>query len=134
MTLRRLPPLSGPHLKVSQPQHQHNNMSEKTETVTAPAQRAGMTQNDFVELAGAVHRLNELQSLSILSKDTEAELRGLQAYLTTTVTKFAPELLGAWAAVHNEYEPIIRAFAVLTSRVKPFLVPQPVPTNEAAAK
>jgi hypothetical protein len=86
-----------------------------------------MTQQDFSNLAGALSRYHELRDLgpavivTPTSKGEEAnrlaEIGGLESFLSNELLNRAPELLGCWQAIKNEYEPIVRAFIPVFRRV-----------------
>lgn len=86
-----------------------------------------MTQQDFSNIAGALSRYHELRDIgpAILvtptSKGEEAnrlaEIGGLESFLSNELLNRAPELLGCWNAIKNEYEPIVRAFIPVFRRV-----------------
>jgi hypothetical protein len=83
------------------------------------------------EIAGALARRQELTSTTILSKDTEAELRGLNQYLTTALANHSEELLGCWFTIRREYEPLLQAFSTVAFRVGAILSrPAPAPTEK----
>lgn len=92
-----------------------------TTQATQPAQQAGLTMDQFTELAGAVNRMQELQDYSILTKEKEAEKRALEGYLIQSFVRFAPELLGSWLTVNREYRPIMQAFALVLERSQDIL-------------
>lgn len=97
-------------------------MSNDTkDDTTQPAQQTALTMDQFTELAGAVNRMQELQSFSILTREKEAEKRALEGYLIQSFVRFAPELLGAWLTVAREYRPVMQAFALVLERSQDIL-------------
>lgn len=104
-------------------------MKTENDPVETPADAPlpPMTQQDFSNLAGALNRYHELRDIgpAILvtptSKGEEAnrlaEIGGLEAFLSNELLNRAPELLGCWQAIKNEYEPIVRAFIPVFRRV-----------------
>jgi hypothetical protein len=83
--------------------------------------RAGLTMEAANQLGGALQRRAELSALTILTKETEAELRALGSFIAETITDNAAELLGCWFTVRREYEPLLKAFASVAFRVSGIL-------------
>lgn len=69
------------------------------------------------KLIQAVQRLRELSSETIVTKNTDAEKAGLQAFLSAECTNHADELLACWLAVRREYEPLVGVIATVLDRV-----------------
>lgn len=87
-----------------------------------------LTQQDAIEIAGAVARLDEIKNLSALSqtKQIEAEACGLVEFLSKKFIDNAGEFLGCWFAVRLEYEPLIRGLAPVLRRLQPKTFPNEV--------
>lgn len=75
-----------------------------------------MSEQVATDIAGALHRLNELGDSTILNPATESEVLGLRKYLANELPKYANELIANWFIMRNEYEPIIAGFNALTRR------------------
>lgn len=95
-------------------------MSSKIITPTdqpAPSQPVALTQQQFIEIAGAFARLRELNTNTVLDPTAAAEERGLRDFLTKAFFTYGEEFLGSWSTVRNEYRPILRSFALIAQRV-----------------
>ena len=86
-----------------------------------------MTQQDFSILAGSLeryHNLRDIEPSTIVSPTSKAEeatrlaeIEGLETFIATELLNRAPELLGCWQAIKNEYEPLVRSFIPVFRRV-----------------
>lgn len=72
-----------------------------------------LTQKDIDELAGALHRLEELNTKVIKEAADAAEARGTQAFIQTKLCEHAQEFVACWIVVQNEYRPLIQGFTAL---------------------
>jgi len=81
------------------------------------------------ELGGALDKLEELAQTKIKTKESEAEERGLKAFVAETATHNLQELLGCWFTIRREYEPLLNVLAVMTKRVQGVLAIK-LPANE----
>lgn len=79
------------------------------------------------ELAGALHRLQELRSKSVIEKGDkdDTEITALVEYIGPRLLEYADEFLGCWFAAKNEYAPLVQALAPVVRRC----MPQPVPES-----
>jgi hypothetical protein len=85
-------------------------------------QPASLSRQRFNEIAGALARLAEINENTILSPTVEAELKGVREFLTNAFVQHGSEFLGAWNTLKEEYQPLLRAFAIVTSRVSGILI------------
>jgi hypothetical protein len=69
------------------------------------------------EIGGALERWHALRANKIATPTADAELAGLTEYLANQLLTYAPELLGCWFVVRNEYEPLVNSAFTLLSRV-----------------
>lgn len=79
-------------------------------------QRSALTVEVAQSIGQALARLQEIGNSVIIDPKHEAEVKGIRAYLASTVPQHANELLACWFAVHNEYEPLINGFVGLLTR------------------
>lgn len=84
-----------------------------------------LTKQLVTELGGALDRLEVLSQQSIFTTETAAEKRGQEAFLQRALLEHAPELLGAWVTIQEQYAPLVRGFAALTMNASLLLAPQP---------
>lgn len=86
-----------------------------------------MTEQDFRIITGSLeryHNLRDIEAPSLVTPTSKAEettrlaeIEGLETFIATELLNRAPELLGCWQAIKNEYEPIVRAFIPVFRRV-----------------
>lgn len=107
-------------------------MSEETKIVTAnfagnnetkpetakPQPPARLNAALATEIGGALERWHTLRNQAIKTPTSDAEVAGLTEYLANRLLEFAPELLGCWFVVRNEYEPLIGTIATVMNRVE----------------
>jgi hypothetical protein len=105
-------------------------MSNENET---QQQIGHLTEQQVVQVIGAIRRLTEIRNTAIQTANTEAEFKGLSNFVAREVLNHADELIGCWMAVHNEYEPLIRSVGVLFSRVNSALNFSNPPAQSAGA-
>jgi flagellar biosynthesis component FlhA len=72
-----------------------------------------LTQKQIDELAGALHRLKELNSKAIKESTDASETRGLNAFLQSNLMNHAEEFIACWITVQNEYRPLLQGFSGL---------------------
>jgi hypothetical protein len=89
-----------------------NNTTEQT-----PVKPAPLSMQKANEIAGAIARRFELKGTKIVTKENEAELRGLDQFLSNALTEHVEELLGCWFTIRREYEPLLQTFAQVAYRV-----------------
>jgi hypothetical protein len=106
-------------------------MSNENET---QQQIGHLTEQQVVQVIGAIRRLTEIRNTAIQTANTEAEFKGLSNFVAREVLNHADELIGCWMAVHNEYEPLVRAAGVFFTRVNSALdfSGAPAPANAGA--
>ena len=93
---------------------------------------ARLTQEDINKLAGALHRLKELDAKQIIESTDAAEKRGLQNFLAAESPKFLEEFIACWITVQQEYRPLIQGFTGLF-RHAVTLIDRAQPQQEAKA-
>lgn len=87
-----------------------------------------------IQLGGALAKVAELENLSIVTKESEAELRGLKSFINDTLHEYANDLLGAWFVVRQEYEPLVNGVSRLLFRASSLNAPQvSAPGDETAS-
>lgn len=86
------------------------------QTTTPP--RVPLKSEEFEKIAGALHRLNEIKTSSIIDPKYQAEVEGLIAFLADQFISHGSEFLGCWMAVKHEYEPLINLVAGVQHRVQ----------------
>lgn len=86
------------------------------QTTTPP--RIPLTSEEFEKIAGALHRLNEIKTSTIIDPKYAAEAEGLIEFLADQFISHGPEFLGCWMAVKHEYEPLINLVAGVQHRVQ----------------
>ena len=69
------------------------------------------------ELAGALSRLEEIGTPTIITKEVEAEKAGLERFILNESPKHLTELLGCWFTVHQQYQPLLQTLAVLARTI-----------------
>lgn len=69
--------------------------------------------NEAYRLFGIWVRAN---AISVVTPESEAEKVNAATQLGQFFLQHGGELLGAWITIHNEYEPILRAFAPVVGR------------------
>lgn len=69
------------------------------------------------QLGGALDRIKELSSKTIIVKEEENELNAQRAFVATELPKHANELLASWFTIKNEYGPLISALSNVVVRV-----------------
>jgi hypothetical protein len=74
--------------------------------MVAPMNR--LTQANIDELAGALHRLNELNTKVIKETTDAAEARGLTAFLQANALPHLEEFLACWITIQQEYRPLLQ--------------------------
>lgn len=85
-------------------------------TPTPPTPR--LTREDFDKIATAYGRLLDLKDKAIQTPNHEAEVKGIVEFLSEEFLAHAPEFLGVWSAVREEYEPLLNHFAVALERIQ----------------
>lgn len=92
---------------------------EIVETPTTNATPPGpLTLAQATQLGGALARLNELRDQKIQTPTAEAEMNGLMEFVANTFLRHADEFIGCWFTIRQEYEPMIRGFSQIFSRVE----------------
>ena len=81
-----------------------------------------LTEKIVSEMGGALQRIEELSTKAIIETSDAAERRGLEQFLTRALLEHAPELLGSWVTVRQEYAPLVRGFASLIKNADSILV------------
>lgn len=76
-----------------------------------------LTKQKVSELAGAFARLQELSQSTISTPTSEAEKKGLTEFVGQILFEHAPEFIGCWFTVRQEYEPLLNIFAVAGRRI-----------------
>lgn len=84
--------------------------------------RIELTQDVAQQIGGALQRLKEIGSATIISPQFEAEQKGLIQFLNRSLLTYADELIACWLAVQYEYEPLVLGFAGLMSRANGILM------------
>lgn len=69
------------------------------------------------EIGGALERWHTLRNQAIKTPTTDAEIAGLTEFLANQLLTHAPELLGCWYVVRNEYEPLVNVVFNVLGRV-----------------
>lgn len=72
-----------------------------------------LDEKTAIEIGGALARVQEIEAKKIIETGDAAEKRGLQGYLAKALVDHAPELLGCWFTVRNQYRPLVQGFAAL---------------------
>ena len=96
------------------------------------SKRIELSEQVATEIAGSLHRLNELGDSTIVNPATEAEVKGLRQYLANTLPQYANELIANWFIMRNEYEPLIGGFTALMRRANWALNVEAAARQEAA--
>ena len=68
------------------------------------------------QIGGALQRLNEIGSATIIDPKNEAEQRALVTYLGSTLPQYANELLTCWFVIRTEYQPLVNSCAAILRR------------------
>lgn len=68
-------------------------------------------------LLGAFARLHELEDQKIVTPNSEAEKKGIQLFITNSLLKVGPQLLGCYLTLKGEYEPFVLTFSLFFRRV-----------------
>lgn len=87
---------------------------------TAPEKVSQVEQLNKFEaerLLGAFARLHELEDKSIITPNGEAEKKGIQLFVTNSLLKVGPQLLGSYLTLRGEYEPLVQTFSLFFRRV-----------------
>ena len=87
---------------------------------TKPPQRkqiAALTAEEFEKIGGALQRINEIRDAAIKKPTDDAELAELIAFAGKGLIDHAPELLGCWITVRQEYQPLLHVAAGFLRRV-----------------
>lgn len=79
-------------------------------------QRNELTQEVAEQIGGALQRLKEIGSSTIIAPQHEAEQKGLIQFLSRVLLEHADEMLACWMAVKVEYEPLVLGIAGVLSR------------------
>lgn len=109
--------------------------SQPEQQAAAPKQ-VGLSPRRAGELAAAYARyldLTEQLRSPLIVPETEslrAEHAGLQKFLGSTLLTHGGELLGCYNLVHGEYEPILRAVAIIFRRIGVAPVEQTQPVEK----
>jgi len=69
--------------------------------------------NEAYRLFGIWVRAN---AISVVTAESEAEKHNTALALSQFFLQHGGELIGAWITIHNEYEPILRAFTPIVGR------------------
>lgn len=89
-----------------------------TETKSDPTQKLSrITREVFDRMAHSYTRLQELNEMAIKTPNHEAEAKGIVEFLAETFLAHAPEFLGTWTVVRDEYEPLVIAISRSFDRV-----------------
>jgi len=72
-----------------------------------------LTQKEVDEIAGALHRLSELNGKAIKESTDAAEARGTQAFVQTKAVEHLEELIACWITVQTQYRPLLEGFTGL---------------------
>ena len=75
-----------------------------------------LTRADIGSIVQAIQSINRLTSKAIKEKNDDAELSGQRQFLARILCTHAGELIQAWMIIADEYQPLVSAFASLTSR------------------
>src|SRR5579859_7654569 len=81
-----------------------------------PPTRPKLEFNEAIKIGGALERLAYLSQQSVITREAEAETRGLNQHLDGVAKQYLPELLGAWFVVETEYDPLVGSIAALLRR------------------
>ena len=90
-----------------------------------------LNEEIVTKMGGALDRLAVLGESKIFTTEQAAEKRGNEQFLQNTLLEHAPELLGAWITVRNQYVPLVRGFATLLMNANQLLQP---PKTDAAVE
>lgn len=112
-----------------------NNITELKQPVSGdgaaqPQQPVGLSPRRAGELAAAYARyldLSERLRSTVITPESEglkAEHAGLQKFLGSAFLAHGGELLGCYNLVHAEYEPVLRAVAIIFRRIGVAPVPE----------
>lgn len=80
---------------------------------------APLSPDQVNKLGGALHRLSELSQAVIKTAANEAEVKGLEQYVSATFQLHAPEFIGMWFTAH-EYRGLIQSQARYERRLDAF--------------
>lgn len=72
-----------------------------------------LTKEIVESVSGALARIEELKSKVIKESTDAAEQRGLEKYVSDTITPYLPELIANWITVRDQYSPLVRGFVAL---------------------
>jgi hypothetical protein len=68
-------------------------------------------------LLGAFARLHELEDQKVITPNFAAEYKGIQLFITNSLLKVGPQLLGSYLTLKGEYEPFVLTFSLFFRRV-----------------
>lgn len=74
------------------------------------------SQELVAQMAGAMHRFNELNAQTVDTPNRSSEMKGIMDFLANSFLAHREEFIGCWLAMHNEYDPLIKGFAALIGR------------------
>lgn len=76
-----------------------------------------LSKHEAERLLGAFARLHELEDTKIITPTSDAEKRGIQAFLSNSFLRIGPQLLGSYLTLKGEYEPLVLTFSLFFRRV-----------------
>lgn len=76
-----------------------------------------LSKPEAERLLGAFARLHELEDTKIITPTSEAEKKGIQAFLSNSFHRVGPQLLGSYLTLKGEYEPLVLTFSLFFRRV-----------------
>lgn len=92
-----------------------------------------LTGEQGQQLMQAIARYHELQGKTIFQPKEEAERAGLAQFLARELILHSSELVGCWAAVIREYQPLVLGIRHLFARAGLTAPQQQQPATEEAA-
>lgn len=76
-----------------------------------------LSKHEAERLLGAFARLHELEDTKVITPTSDAEKRGIQAFLSNSFLRIGPGLLGSYLTLKGEYEPLVLTFSLFFRRV-----------------
>jgi hypothetical protein len=96
-------------------EHYLGYMSENA--TTPEVRKPNLTFEQFQEIATAYGRLLDIKASVIKTPNHDAEAKGLVEFICNQMLEHAPEFLGAWVVLKNEYEPAVNALSLIFPRM-----------------
>lgn len=75
-----------------------------------------LTKESVAVIVKAMRRLQQLAGSKILTRDGDAEKQAAMQLVNRAMVAHAPEFLGTWQVMNNEYTPLVQGMAGLLKR------------------